>query len=343
MEKLKNEATMREEKEHSQKPEIKKKHEEMKEHVKQKLENTEQSLRDQDRTDMEKITGTVKKTVLVMQTIFLRRLMWMKENFATALEKYGQWTEDLGIELETLRSANVQLLCTVEALSEHGDKQEASMTAKIRSLQNENLKLKQEVASLREETEETKSDKKTAENHETNDKSQELVKLIRQTETRTRRKNLVFSGIEETPHEKPSETYRKIKDVIQNNLFHGVEIDNVKRIRRVQDRRQRKILVSFRNEWQVEKIMKVKSKLRNMKGAVIYINRDLPRLYSTSTKKTDARKSMKRVCVQVTIVVLSKTTLTWKIMDQNGRENKHVRRLASIKLRDMKEKKRVKR
>ena len=184
---------------------------------------------------MEKVTGTEKKTVLVMQTIFLRRLMWMKENFTKALEKYGQWTEDLGKELETLRSANVELLCTVEALSEHGDKQESSMTAKIRSLQNENMKLKTEVASLREETEKTKPEKKTTETHEMNETRQELVKLIRKTETRMRIKNLVFSGIEETDHEKPSETYRKINEVIQNNLVHGVEIDNVKRIGRLQE------------------------------------------------------------------------------------------------------------
>ena len=275
MEKLKNGAIMREEKEFRRKAEIKIKHDEMKEHVKTAFEKTEENLRNQDRKDMEKVTETDKKTVVVMQTIMLRRMMWMKENFTTALEKYGQWTEDLNKELESLRSANVELFCMVEALSEHGDKQEAEMMTKIKNLQNENTKLKKEVASLSEKREETKHDKTVAENQETNEERQELVKLIRKTEAKVRRKNLVFSGIEEEAHEKPSETYRKI-NVIQNNLFHGVEIDNVKRIGKPQGRRHRKILVSFRNEWQVEKIMTVKSKLRNMKGAVIYIDRDLP-------------------------------------------------------------------
>ena len=95
-----------------------------------------------------------------------------------------------------------------------------------------------------------------------------------------RRKNLVFSGIEESTHERPAETYRKVKDVIQNNLFHGVEIDNVKRVGKLQGRKHRKLIVSFKNEWHVEKIMALKSKLKNMKGAVIYIDRDLPpRIY----------------------------------------------------------------
>ena len=282
MEKMKNKVIERKHMEIQRKAELKRKNEEIKEHVKTAFDKTEQSLRDQDRKDMEKLSGMDKKTVLTMQTIMLRRMMWMKDNFMTALQTYGQWIEDMSKELEEAKTANADLKSLMEALTEHGDDQESKMMAKIKKLQTENTKLKKDVTALSEKLEEgTKHVQLPTNNHETiNAGTQELVKLIRRTEAKVRRKNLVFSGIEETAHEKPAETYKKIKDVIQKNLFHGIEIDNVRRVGKLEGRKTRKIIVSFKNEWQVEKIMAVKSKLKNLKGAVIYIDRDLPPRFS---------------------------------------------------------------
>ena len=136
------------------KAELKRKNEEIKEHVKQAFDKTEQSLKEQDRKDMEKLTTVDKKTVLTMQTIMLRRMMWMRDNFMNALQTYGQWIEDMNKELEEAKYANGELKCLIEALTEHGDDQESRMKVQIKKLQTENTNLKKDLTALSEKWEE---------------------------------------------------------------------------------------------------------------------------------------------------------------------------------------------
>ena len=154
MEKMKSKIIERKHMEMKRKAELKRKHEEIKDHVKQAFEKTDQNLREQDRKDVEKIIGTDKKTVLTMQTIMLRRMMWMRDNFMNALQTYGQWIEDMNKELEEAKYANGELKCLIEALTEHGDDQESRMKVQIKKLQTENTNLKKDLTALSEKWEE---------------------------------------------------------------------------------------------------------------------------------------------------------------------------------------------
>ena len=254
--------------------------ENMKGKLKETLDETEQRLREQDRNDLDKLTGTDKKTLLTLHTIMLRRIVWMRDNFTDALEKHGKWLEEVHMELEEARAENETLECALEAMTKNWDKQKANTDAKIKRLQIENDNLKKQVANVTTASiEQDHVEELRRENQILQRKSMQLGDRVRKTEASVRRKNLIFSGVTEDAEEKMEETCKKIKDVIHNHLHVIPEIDMVKRLGRSDGKRSRRILVRFTNYWQVEKILSLKNKLRHVKEAIIYIDRDKPPKY----------------------------------------------------------------
>lgn len=187
-----------------------------------------------------------------------------------------------------------------------------NLATDVKDIKNEQRTYSEEIKLLREENKKMmeENEKIIKENKEFKKELQEINARLEQVEKQSKKDNVVVSGVTMNTYDK-DRIKEKIKNLFKQHLQVDIEIKSAKRLG------EKTCLVELNNTEDKLKVMKCKSKLRNISTDRIYINDDLTVNERKIRSKIEERAKRAREEGKTVKVGFRKITIEGKIWRWN--------------------------